>query len=124
MAPLGVRVVTVVLGGVETNGNNPANIPDIELPSNSHYRKIATVIDRHKKTQVHPNKQNMKMAAQNVVDDVLNNRGPFIRRGQASTLSWICNTFLPYGLFTSMINKDSGLGQIGFDGAPDDLAIR
>ncbi|KAH8696132.1 1-acyl dihydroxyacetone phosphate reductase [Talaromyces proteolyticus] len=114
MAPLGVRVVTVILGGVQTSGNDPANIADLELPLNSYYRKITAVIDRHKKTMVHPNKQNISVAAKNVVDDVLNGSGPFIRRGQASTLSWLCNTFLPYGLFISMINKDSALDQIGF----------
>ncbi|OQE21826.1 hypothetical protein PENSTE_c011G00583 [Penicillium steckii] len=112
MAPLGVRVVTVILGGVETSGNNPSNIADLELPSDSHYQKIVSVIDRHKKTQVHPNKQNIDIAAKNVVEDVLSGRGPFIRRGQASTLSWICNTFLPYGLFTNLINKDSALDQV------------
>ncbi|KAJ5808751.1 hypothetical protein N7474_010020 [Penicillium riverlandense] len=112
MAPLGVRVVTVILGGVQTSGNDPANIADLELPSDSHYRKITTVIDRHKKTIVHPNKQNVDIAARNVVSDVLNGGRIFIRRGQASTLSWFCNTFLPYGIFTSMINRDSALDEI------------
>lgn len=112
MAPLGVRVVTVVLGGVETSGNNPLNIPDLELPPNSHYQKITSVIDRHKKTEIHPNKQNISIAATNVVEDVLKGRGPFIRRGQASTLSWMCNTFLPYRLFVWMINRDSALDQV------------
>ncbi|OOF90671.1 hypothetical protein ASPCADRAFT_519079 [Aspergillus carbonarius ITEM 5010] len=114
MAPLGVRVVTVILGGVQTSGNDPANIPDLELPPTSYYQKIAAVIDRHKKTMVHPNKQNIDVAARNVVDDVLSGRETFIRRGQASTLSWFCNTFLPYGLFTWMINRESALGEIGF----------
>lgn len=112
MAPLGVRVVTVILGGVETSGNNPLNIPDLELPSNSHYQNITSVIDRHKKTEIHPNKQNINTAATNAVEDVLKGCGPFIRRGQASTLSWICNTFIPYRLFVWMINRDSALDQI------------
>ncbi|PYI07006.1 putative short-chain dehydrogenases/reductase [Aspergillus sclerotiicarbonarius CBS 121057] len=116
MAPLGVRVVTVILGGVQTSGNDPANIPDLELPPDSYYRKITAVIDRHKKTMVHPNKQNIEVAAKNVVEDVLSGRGTFIRRGQASTLSWFCNTFLPYQLFTWMINRESALGEIGFRG--------
>ncbi|KAB8252926.1 hypothetical protein BDV35DRAFT_375773 [Aspergillus flavus] len=71
MAPLGVRVVTVILGGVQTSGNNPENIADLELPPSSHYRKITSVIDRHKKTMVHPNKQNIEIAAKNVVDDLV-----------------------------------------------------
>ncbi|KAJ6002479.1 hypothetical protein N7451_005026 [Penicillium sp. IBT 35674x] len=114
MAPLGVRVVTVILGGVQTSGNDPVNIADLELPPNSHYRKVTAVIDRHKKTMVYPNKQNVDIAAKNVVEDVLRGGRIFIRRGQASTLSWLCNTFLPYGLFTSMINQDSALDEVGF----------
>jgi 1-acylglycerone phosphate reductase len=116
LAPLGVRVVTVVLGGVQTSGNDPANIPDIELPPDSYYRKVTAVIDRHKKTLVHPNKQDINVAAKNVVNDVLNGSSVFIRRGQASTLSWFCNTFLPYGLFIWMINQESALGDVGFEG--------
>ncbi|KAF7623636.1 putative short-chain dehydrogenases/reductase [Aspergillus flavus] len=114
MAPLGVRVVTVILGGVQTSGNNPENIGDLELPPSSHYRKITSVIDRHKKTMVHPNKQNIEIAAKNVVDDVLHGHGIFIRRGQASMLSWLCNTFLPYRLFTWMINRESALDEIRY----------
>ncbi|RAK99294.1 putative short-chain dehydrogenases/reductase [Aspergillus ibericus CBS 121593] len=114
MAPLGVRVVTVVLGGVQTSGNNPANIPDLQLPPGSYYHKVIAVIDRHKKTMNHPNKQNIEIAAKNVVEDLLSERGNFIRRGQASTLSWFCNTFLPYRFFTWMINRESALGEIGF----------
>lgn len=116
LAPLGVRVVTVVLGGVQTSGNDPSNIPDLELPPDSYYQKIAAVIDRHKKTLIHPNKQNIDVAAKNVVEDVLSGRGIFIRRGYASTLSWLCNTFLPYRLFIYLINRDSALDAIGFQG--------
>lgn len=103
----------MILGGVQTSGNDPANIADLELPPTSYYRKITAVIDRHKKTLVHPNKQNIDIAAKNVVDNVLNGSGPFIRRGQASTLSWLCNTFLPYGIFINLINRDSALSEIG-----------
>lgn len=109
MAPLGVRVVTVILGGVQTSGNDPANIADLELPPDSYYQKITAVIDRHKKTMVHSNKHNVDTAAKNVVNDVLNGGRIFIRRGQASTLSWFCNTFLPYGLFVYLYYK-SGFG--------------
>ncbi|KAL4780362.1 hypothetical protein BJX76DRAFT_48182 [Aspergillus varians] len=117
MAPLGVRVVTVILGGVHTRGNDPAYIDDLELPADSFYRKITSVIDRHKKVLVHPNRQNVDVAARNIVDDLLKDDGSiFIRRGAASTLSWLCTAFLPYKLFTWMINKDSGLNDIGFEG--------
>ncbi|KAJ5731136.1 short-chain dehydrogenases/reductase [Penicillium malachiteum] len=109
MAPLGVRVVTVVLGGVKTNGNDPTKIADLELPSDSYYHQIWSTIDRHKKVLVHPGKADVDVTANNIVKDVLGRNENFIRHGAASTLSWFCNTFLPYGLFTSLINKESGL---------------
>ncbi|KAK6066088.1 short chain dehydrogenase [Seiridium cupressi] len=37
LAPLGVRVVAVMLRGVETTGNDPANKNDLELPVGSYY---------------------------------------------------------------------------------------
>jgi NAD(P)-dependent dehydrogenase (short-subunit alcohol dehydrogenase family) len=70
-------------------------------------------LNRHKKMLVYTKKQNVDIAAKNVVNDVLSGSSPFIRRGEASTISWFGNTFLPYGIFTSMINGDSGLAEVG-----------
>ncbi|KAH8162907.1 hypothetical protein CIB48_g5327 [Xylaria polymorpha] len=49
MEPLGVRVVTVVLGAVETSGNDPSTKGDIQLPTNSNYQKIRDVINQQYK---------------------------------------------------------------------------
>ncbi|OBT85709.1 hypothetical protein VE02_05949 [Pseudogymnoascus sp. 03VT05] len=113
MEPLGVQVVTVILGGVETTGNNPDNRKDLELPANSYYQKIAAIINRHKKALVHNKKHNVDVAANNVVNDVLSGRAGFVRRGQASSLSWLFNTFLSYALTTYLANGESGLAELG-----------
>lgn len=113
MAPLGVRVVTVILGAVETSGNDPAGKGELELPAGSYYQKIRDVINRHYKGLVFTKKQNVDVAANNIVDDVLRGGSIFIRRGESSTLSWFSNTFLPHGLFTTMINGGSGLADMG-----------
>jgi 1-acylglycerone phosphate reductase len=110
--PLGVKVVTVMLGGVETTGNNPDNRKDIELPANSYYQKIAAIINRHSKGLIHNNKHNVDVAANNVVNDVLSGRAGFVRRGQASSLSWLFNTFLSYALTTYLANGESGLAEL------------
>jgi 1-acylglycerone phosphate reductase len=112
MAPLGVRVVTVILGGVETTGNNPIDRKDLELPANSYYREIGAIINRHQKALVHTNKQNVDVAAKNIVNDVLSGHQGLIRRGQASSLSWLFNTFLSYALTTFLANRESGLAQL------------
>ncbi|OBT51450.1 hypothetical protein VE04_08455 [Pseudogymnoascus sp. 24MN13] len=112
MEPLGVKVVTVILGGVETTGNNPDNRKDLELPANSYYQKIAAIINRHNKALIHNKKQNVDVAANNVVNDVLSGRTGFARRGQASSLSWLFNTFLSYALTTYLANGESGLAEL------------
>ncbi|KAI8952713.1 putative short-chain dehydrogenases/reductase [Xylaria longipes] len=103
IAHLGVRVVTVILGAVETSGNSPSNKGDIELPANSHYQKIRDVINQYHKGLVFTKKQNVDVAANNVVNDTLKGGGIFIWRGESSTTSWV----------TSMINGKSGLAQLG-----------
>ncbi|RYC59359.1 hypothetical protein CHU98_g6848 [Xylaria longipes] len=114
MAPLGVRVVTVILGAVETSGNCPSKKGDIELPANSYYQKIRDVINQYHKGLVFTKKQNVDVAANNVVNDTLKGGGIFIRCGESSTTSrYANNTFLPHARFTSMINGKSGLAQLG-----------
>ncbi|KAJ5658971.1 hypothetical protein N7507_005422 [Penicillium longicatenatum] len=44
LAPLGVRVITVITGGVATNFLK--NLPSVELPSNSYYLGITEIIRR------------------------------------------------------------------------------
>jgi 1-acylglycerone phosphate reductase len=113
MAPLGVRVVTVILGGVETNGNNPDLKGELELPQDSYYQKIWAIINRHYKALVFTKKAKLDESAKNVVNDVLGGRHYFIRYGEGSVLSWYCNKLLPYGLFVNMVNGNSGLAELG-----------
>ncbi|KAI1750359.1 putative short-chain dehydrogenases/reductase [Xylaria castorea] len=112
MAPLGVRVVTVVLAAVETSGNDPSMKGDIKLPENSYYQNIRDVINHHYKGLVYTKKQNVDVAANNIVNDLLKGGSIFIRRGESSTLSWYCSTFLPHAWFTSLLNGGSGLAQL------------
>ncbi|KAI0976273.1 putative short-chain dehydrogenases/reductase [Xylaria arbuscula] len=112
MAPLGVRVVTVILGGVATTGNDPALKGQLELPANSYYQKIRDIINRTYRAEIFPKKHNVDVAANNIINDLLKGGSIFIRRGEGSSLSWISNAFLPHGLFTSMINGDAGLTEL------------
>ncbi|KAI0465971.1 putative short-chain dehydrogenases/reductase [Xylaria cf. heliscus] len=112
MAPLGVRVVTVILGAVETPGNDPSTKGDIELPVTSYYQKIRDVINQHYKGLIFTKKQNVDAAANNVVNDLLKGGSIFIRRGEASTTSWLGTTLLPHAWFTSLINGGSGLDKL------------
>jgi NAD(P)-dependent dehydrogenase (short-subunit alcohol dehydrogenase family) len=114
MAPLGVRVVTVILGAVETIGNDPSNKGELELPADSYYQKIRDTINRYYKYLVYTekDKQNVDVAARNTVNDVLGGNVVLIRRGKSSTTSWLLTTFLPSGFLSSIINKGSGLAEL------------
>ncbi|KAI1122062.1 putative short-chain dehydrogenases/reductase [Nemania abortiva] len=112
MAPLGVRVVTAILGAIETTGNDPARKGEFELPSGSYYQKIRDIINRYHKALVFTKKQNVDVAANNIVNDVLKGESIFIRRGESSTLSWLSSTFLPHSMIVSIVNGGSGLAEL------------
>lgn len=112
MAPLGVRVVTVVMGGVSTSGNDANTIPDLELPPDSYYQKIYSTLNHHKKLLIFPDKENVEVTAKSIVGDVLSGNGSLLRRGAGSYSSLILNAILPYSWVTWMINNKSGLGDL------------
>jgi 1-acylglycerone phosphate reductase len=112
LAPLGVRVVTALLGGISTNGNDPGRKGDIELPASSYYQKIRDILNHHYKGLQFTKKHDINVAAGHIVDDVLSGNSIFIRRGEGSSLSWICNMLFPHALLTSMLNGKSGLADL------------
>lgn len=109
MAPLGVQVSTVILGGVATAQNDTNNRPDLQLPPASYYEPIASAINRHQKMLIFVKKQEAHVAAENIVKDVLEGHKSIIRRGEGSTMSWIGKSFMSHAQFTAMLNKESGL---------------
>jgi NAD(P)-dependent dehydrogenase (short-subunit alcohol dehydrogenase family) len=107
LQPFGVRVVTVMLGGCDTNVH--ADMPDLVLPPDSRYRKIWETIDRQKKGLIYHNKQDPRVAAKNIVADIVGGRRSYVWRGTASTLCWFSTTFMPNSMFVDMANQDKGL---------------
>ena len=112
MAPLGVKVVTVILGGVSTSQNQPDNRTELILPASSYYKGIWEIINKHKKAVFFPKKQPVNEAAAGIVNDILSGKGPFLRHGEGAAASWWGNTFMPYAMFTNMVNGNSGLSEL------------
>ncbi|KIW06224.1 uncharacterized protein PV09_02700 [Verruconis gallopava] len=103
LAPFGVKVVTIVTGGVKSN---IANI-DRVLPEDSYYLPIAKEYARrvkHSQEMGIPNEQYAKY----VVPKVLKNRSRQIWGGFGAWWIWFASTFLPMSLldivFTRMFN--------------------
>ncbi|KAK9482626.1 hypothetical protein V1527DRAFT_475748 [Lipomyces starkeyi] len=110
LEPLGVRVVTVMLGAVDTGIF--ADIDDLALPENSYYHIARDFIDRQRKGLIYTTKQNRDVTAKNLVHDIVSGRSSYIWRGALSSLSWWLMSFLPDRLITSMMNSDNGLAEI------------
>jgi 1-acylglycerone phosphate reductase len=107
LEPFGVRVLTVMLGGCATNAH--AGMPDLVLPPGSRYQKIWETIDRQKKGLIYKNKQDPKVTARNLVNDITGGRSSYVWRGAAATLCWLSTTFMPNSMFVKMANEDKGL---------------
>lgn len=110
MEPLGVRVITVMLGGVATQVF--AGVEDLKLPEKSYYHSIWEYIDRSSKGLNFTNKQEADVTAKNLVHDIISGRRGYVWRGAMSSLSWWLFALLPESTINSMMNGDKGLKEI------------
>lgn len=110
LEPLGVRVITVMVGIVDTPIN--AKSEKLVLPENSYYRVIKDQIARFRDGSAYPNKQDPDVTAKNIVHDVVGGSSSYIWRGQSATLAWFCFTFIPNRFLVTMLNGDKGLAEV------------
>ncbi|KAH7098076.1 hypothetical protein BKA62DRAFT_813891 [Auriculariales sp. MPI-PUGE-AT-0066] len=110
--PLGVRVITVMAGGIETPIHE--NAGKLELPLSSYYQAAQGHISDQRSGAKKPGAQRPEVTARNIVHDVVNGRrGQIWRGGNASTIWWLV-WLLPKGAVEWMLNKgvDRGLALV------------
>ena len=94
MAPLGVKVVTVVTGVVKTN--IMTNSAEAHLPSGSAYASVEKkVIARSRGDDLQETRTPSDKFAEKVVGDVLGGAHGFIWRGQYASTIRLLKTWLP-----------------------------
>ncbi|RYO90884.1 hypothetical protein DL766_009703 [Monosporascus sp. MC13-8B] len=85
MRPLGVRVVTAMVGEVETEFYNHDTF---SLPPDSHYKSIEAIIRKQSTGEMQVNNEKAWVTARNLVNDVLSGRsGQVWRGGVAGTVN-------------------------------------
>ena len=89
LAPLGVRVLSVITGAVETNIF--ANTAAFELPGNSLYRGVEDRITRRARGEdIEGQQMKAHVFAEKLVADVLGGKTGVARRGKWSTsIGWL-----------------------------------
>ncbi|KAI1779420.1 putative short-chain dehydrogenase/reductase [Hypoxylon cercidicola] len=112
MEPLGVRVVTAIIGAVGTNFFSNALNEPFELPENSYYRPIAKLLEDQRGGTRVPPREHVDVTARNIVNDVLGGASGCIWRGARSTdakwLTWL----LPTWALEWMVNGARGLEEL------------
>lgn len=107
LEPLGIRVMTVMLGQVSTQIY--ANTPPFHLPEGSPYEKIAGVIATQDKGELNSKNESAEIAAKNLVMDTIKGRSGKIWRGGLAGIIWLTLWLLPTRLFDWILHLNRGV---------------
>ncbi|MCJ1386712.1 hypothetical protein MMC17_009838 [Xylographa soralifera] len=107
MAPLGVRVVTAMVGAI---GTQIYKKHEMTLPLDSYYKPIEDIIQKQARGELQePNNEPVDATARNIVSDTLRGcRGQIWRGGEAgraSILSWL----IPTAVRERILHSDRGV---------------
>lgn len=107
LEPLGVRVLTVMLGQVGTQIY--ANSPVFRLPEGSPYEKIAETIARQSRGELNLNNEPAEVTARNLVRDTIGGRRGQIWRGGMAGTVYLTLWLLPTRLFEWILHLKRGV---------------
>lgn len=107
LQPLGVRVLTVMLGQVSTQMY--ANTPAFHLPEGSPYDKIAGTIAIQNRGELNLNNEPAEVVARNLVKDILGGRSGRIWRGGLAGTVCLTLWLLPTRLFEWIVHLKRGV---------------
>lgn len=108
MGPLGVRVVTAMVGEVETQFYTHPQ-PRFSLPASSHYKQIEEVIGKQSRGELQVNNESAEATAKSIVNDVVSGRSGQIWRGGVAGTAKYASWILPARLFEWVLHKDRGV---------------
>ncbi|RYP01783.1 hypothetical protein DL764_006070 [Monosporascus ibericus] len=112
LEPLGVRVVTALIGAVDTQIFDNSHPDSFNMPSDSYYQPIRQFIVDQREAKKQPKMEHVDVTARHLVNDVLGGAKGLIWRGAASTdakwLSWL----LPTWALEMATNGTRGLSEL------------
>ncbi|GAW17837.1 hypothetical protein ANO14919_073040 [Xylariales sp. No.14919] len=112
LEPLGVRVVTAIIGAVKTNIFTNSHPDALRMPSDSYYEPIRQFLVDIREGKIHAKEQDVDVTARHLLDDVFRGRGSFIWRGTtSSTCRWLSG-WLPLWLLDTINNGARGVTEL------------
>jgi 1-acylglycerone phosphate reductase len=110
LQPLGVTVITAMVGAVHTPIHDKAG--ELVLPAGSYYQSVRETINDQRKGLKKPGSQEVDVTAKNLVNDIVAGRAGLVWRGGTATLVRYLGWLLPSGLFEHVVNDGRGLKQV------------
>jgi 1-acylglycerone phosphate reductase len=109
LQPLGVLVVTAMVGAVHTPIHEKAG--ELHLPAGSYYRNVRQIINDQRKGLKKPGSQEVDTMAANLVKDIVARRAGLVWRGGTATVVRYLS-MLPSNLFEYVVNGGRGLNDV------------
>lgn len=112
LAPLGVSVVTLMVGTIATPFH--ANEPSLVLPSTSYYTAIKGTIARWASGDAGPKGCSAEDFAESVADEIVGGKkGRLLWKGPNSTAVWFISRWMPASVLVSVLLESEWL-PLGF----------
>ncbi|KAF2971904.1 hypothetical protein GQX73_g1746 [Xylaria multiplex] len=110
LAPLGVRVITGIIGAVQTPIHQRAG--DLVLSEGSYYQNLRDHINEVRKGTTKPGAVDVASVCKTIVSDVDGEKRGIVWRGGTAAAVRFLSWLLPNGLWESVVNKGRGLEQV------------
>lgn len=111
MQGLGVRVITAMVGEVETNIYQNGRVPP-SLPPSSYYASVKELIFRQGTGQMQTENEKASVTAANLVRDVLGGRDGHVWRGGVAGRAKYLHWMLPERLFERFLHSSRGVYEV------------
>lgn len=110
LQPLGVRVITGMIGAVQTPIHDNAGA--LVLPEGSYYEVVKETISKQRQGEMKPGAEKPEVAARNIVSDIVGGKSGLIwRGGMASVVRYLA--YWTPGLLEHILKGDKNLNEIG-----------
>lgn len=112
MQGLDVRVVTAMVGEVETKIFSNASQTERTLPDSSFYHSVSSLISQQGKGELQAENEKVEVTAENLVRDVLSGKNGHVWRGGVAGRAKFSHWMLPERVFEWFIHLGRGLDQV------------
>lgn len=113
LEPLGVRVVTSIIGAVDTPIFKNSHPDAFQMPADSYYQPVRSFLEDARKGKLQPpNPEAPDVTARHLVDDILGGNKSFTWRGTMGSICRYLSAWLPIWALDTLNNGKRGVPEL------------